>query len=158
MPSVEMNKVLRAARETAEMTRPEVVDRLEDFPCNPITENRLEKIENARIAIQPEDVWALSKCYKDPALCNTYCSKVCPIGVNSEMPEAGSKELSQIALEIISSLGKLQKERQRIADIAVDGKISDDERADFERIQTHLKEIYSTVTSLQMWVENTLEK
>ena len=42
--------------------------------------DRLEKIENEKLPIRPEEVLAMSDAYKKPTLCNHYCSTECPIG------------------------------------------------------------------------------
>ena len=63
------------AREDLGLTRAEASELLEV-----ISEDRVEKIENERIAPQPYDVLAMARAYKKPSLCNYYCSHECPIG------------------------------------------------------------------------------
>ena len=62
------------AREDLGLTRAEASELLEV-----ISEDRVEKIENERIAPQPYDVLAMARAYKKPSLCNYYCSHECPM-------------------------------------------------------------------------------
>lgn len=95
---------------------------------------------------------AMADCYKNPSLCNYYCSHECPIG-QEYVPEVKLKDLSQITLEMLASLNALEKEKNRFIEITVDGMISHDEKEDFERIQNQLAQISMAVDSLQLWVQ-----
>lgn len=138
------------AREDLNLTRAEASERLEV-----ISEDRLEKIENERIAPQPYDVLAMAKGYNKPSLCNYYCSHQCPIG-QEYVPEVQMKELSSIVLEMLASLNSVHKEKDRLIEIAADGQISGDEIGDFIHIQRELEKISITVETLQLWTEKML--
>lgn len=138
------------AREDLELTRAEASDLL-----GVISEDRLEKIENERIAPQPYDVLAMAKAYKKPSLCNYYCSQECPIG-QQYVPEVEIKELSSIVLEMLASLNSVQKQKDRLIEIAADGRITGDEIDDFIHIQDELERISITVETLQLWSEKML--
>lgn len=116
-------------REELGLTRAEASELLEV-----ISEDRVEKIENERIAPQPYDVLAMARAYKKPSLCNYYCSHECPIG-QEYVPEVEVKELSSIVLEMLASLNSVQKQKDRLIEIAADGKITGDEIEDFIHIQ-----------------------
>lgn len=109
------------AREDLGLTRAEASELLEV-----ISEDRVEKIENERIAPQPYDVLAMARAYKKPSLCNYYCSHECPIG-QEYVPEVEVKELSSIVLEMLASLNSVHKQKDRLIEIAADGKITGDE-------------------------------
>ena len=151
--SVKENKsVYQLAREECGLTRDKASESMNDF----ISPEKLEKIENGRLqSITPDDVWELSKCYKKPELCNYYCTHECAIG-RKIMPEVKSKELAQIAVETLNSLTKLNRERDRLLEIVVDGQVSDDEMNDFLSIKNTLEQISLSVGSLQLWIENTI--
>lgn len=117
-----------------------------------ISQERLERIENGKFSIHPDEVLLLSKIYKEPFLCNYYCSNECPIG-NEYVPEIKTKDLSQIVLEIIHSLNIMKQRQDRLVEITADGIIADDELADFVGIQNALEYISATVLTLQLWVE-----
>ena len=97
----------------------------------------------------------MADCYKNPSLCNYYCSHECPIG-QEYVPEVKLKDLSQITLEMLASLNSLEKEKTRLIEITVDGIISEDEKEDFERIQNQLSQISLAVDSLQLWVQKAI--
>ena len=59
-------------------------------------------------------------------------------------------------MEILSSLNALEKTKNRFIDITVDGTISEDEFKDFIEIQAELKHIANTVSSLSLWVDETI--
>ena len=115
----------------------------------------MEKIENERIAPQPYDVLAMAKAYNKPSLCNYYCSHECPIG-QQYVPEVEIKELSSIVLEMLASLNSVQKQKDRLIEIAADGRITGDEIDDFIHIQDELERISITVETLQLWSEKML--
>ena len=94
----------------------------------------------------------MAEYYKNPALCNYYCSHECPIG-QEHVPEIKLKELSQITLEVLASLNAMEKEKNRLIEITVDGVISAEEIKDFEKIQEQLSQIAIAIDSLQLWVQ-----
>ena len=120
-----------------------------------ISPERIERIENEKLAIYPEEVISMAECYKNPNLCNYYCSKKCPIGMKY-VPEIKMKDLSQIILEMLASLNSMSKKKERLIEITYDGDISVDEIEDFLRIQTELERITLTVETLRLWCEQML--
>ena len=145
--SVRENKnIYQLSREEAEMTRAEASEAL--F----ISEDRIEKIEYEKSAPHPEEVLAMADCYKNPSLCNYYCSHECPIG-QEYVPEVKIKDLSQITLEMLANLNALSKEKDRLVEMTVDGTISDDEMPDFLKIQEQLEQMSITIDSLKLWTE-----
>ena len=117
-----------------------------------ISADRIEKIESGRSLPHPEEILTMAECYKNPALCNYYCSHECPIG-QEHVPEIKLKELSQITLEVLASLNAMEKEKNRLIEITVDGVISAEEIKDFEKIQEQLFQIAIAIDSLQLWVQ-----
>ena len=97
-----------------------------------ISSDRIEKIENERTLPHPEEILAMADCYKNPSLCNYFCSHECPIGIEY-IPEIKAKTLSQITLEMLATLNKLTSEKNRLIEITVDGELSEDEFAAAEK-------------------------
>lgn len=62
-----------------------------------------------------------------------YCSYECPIG-QEYVPEVKVKELSQIVLQVLATMNSLEKAKDRFIEITADGEISEDEFADFAKI------------------------
>lgn len=145
------NSVYKEIRKEHDMTRDDVCDAATALG-NPLQPERLERIENGKLEIHPEEVMLLSDIYGEPALCNHYCSKECPIG-KKYVPEIKVKDLTQIVLEMLSSLNSMKKSQERLIEITADGIIADDEIKDFVFIQKELERISITVETLQLWVE-----
>ena len=120
-----------------------------------ITPERLERIENEKTEPYPEEILAMAEVYQRPSLCNYYCSQKCPIG-RQYVPEVEIKELSSIVLEMLASLNAVDKKKERLIEIAADGKIDNDEIDDFIYIQEELERISITVETLQLWSERML--
>ena len=73
--------------------------------------------------------------------------------VEKYVPEVKiNTDLSQIVLEILEfALNSLQKGRERLIEISVDGRIEDNEIKDFIAIQKELDNISVTVNALKIW-------
>lgn len=146
--STKTNKGLyQITREGLKLTREAASELLETLSAE-----RIEKIENDRVLPHPDEVLVMADKYKQPALCNYYCAKQCPIG-QQYVPEIKAKDLSQIILEVLASLNAMQKKQERLIEITVDGKISGDEVADFIFIQEELERVSVAVETLQFWAE-----
>ena len=135
-------------REEAGLTR-EKASELMEF----VSADRIEKIESEKSAPHPEEIIAMGKAYKKPILCNYYCTKGCPIG-QEYIPEVEVKELTQITLEMLASLTSVEKERDRLIEIASDGELTEDEYADFAAIQEKLEKISIATDAMQLWIQN----
>jgi len=120
-----------------------------------ISPERLEKIENERSEPHPDEVLLMSQKYRKPSLCNHYCSNQCPIG-RQYVPEVQVKELSSIVLEMLASLNAVHRQKDRLIEIAADGRITGEEIDDFIFIQNELERISITVETLQLWAEKML--
>jgi hypothetical protein len=47
----------------------------------------------------------------------------------------------------------MEKEKNRLIEITVDGQIAEEEMKDFEKIQNQLAQIAMAIDSLQLWVQ-----
>lgn len=120
-----------------------------------VSADRIEKIENERTVPHPEEVLAMADGYKNPSLCNYFCSKECPIG-REYVPEVKAKDLSQITLEMLATLNKLTHEKDRLIEITVDGELTEDEIPDFLQIRSNLEKMALAIDSLNLWVDQTI--
>lgn len=149
--STKENKTIyHRTRESLHLTREAAAELMES-----ISPERIEKIENERSLPHPDEVLLMADKYKQPSLCNYYCANQCPIG-QQYVPEIKSKDLSQIILEMLASLNSMNKQRERLIEITVDGKITNDEMEDFIYIQEELERISIAVETLQLWSERML--
>ena len=142
--------IYQQTRESFELSREAASELLEW-----ISPERIERIENEKSLPNPDEVLQMADKYKLPRICNYYCSNQCPIG-QQYVPEIKVKELSQLTLELLSSLNNMNAKRERLIEITVNGKIDDDEIADFIEIQEELERISITVETLQLWSERML--
>lgn len=122
---------------------------------NYISSDRIEKIENGKSLPHPEEVLAMADCYKNPSLCNYFCSHECPIGIEY-VPEIKAKSLSQITLEMLATLNKLSKDKERLVEITVDGELTADEIPDFLKIKEELEKMALAIDSLNLWIDQTI--
>lgn len=120
-----------------------------------ISSDRIDKIENEKTVHHPEEVLAMADTYKNPSLCNYFCSHECPIG-REYVPEVRTKELSQITLEMLATLNKLAREKERLIEITVDGELTEDEIPDFLKIKNELEKMALAIDSLNLWMEHTI--
>ena len=149
--SIKENKnVYQLSRENVNLTREKASMELKF-----ISADRIEKIESEKSYPHPDEIVAMAECYKNPSLCNYFCSHECPIGIKS-VPEIEVKELSQITLEMVSTLNRLYKDKERLIEIAVDGEITREESREFMEIQMTLEQMSSAIASLKLWVDNTI--
>ena len=149
--SVKENKnMYQQCREEQGLTREAAAELLEF-----VSADRIEKIEGEKALARPEEVMKMAQIYKRPELANFYCSHECPIG-RIYVPEVRVKDLSQITLEMLATLNALDKEKNRLIEITVDGVISDEERRDFEAIRDRLSEMSKTISAMILWVDKAI--
>ncbi|MCI7019156.1 MAG: XRE family transcriptional regulator [Clostridiales bacterium] len=146
----ENKNIYQTTRENLAFTREEASELLVT-----VSPERIEKIENERTLPHPDEVLVMAEKYRQPSLCNYYCANQCPIG-QQYVPEVKIKDLSQIVLEMLASLNSMQKKKDRLIEITVDGEISGDELEDFIYIQKELERISIAVETLQLWSEQML--
>ena len=146
----ENKNIYQISRENMEYSRDTAAEKM-GF----MSSDRIEKIENEKSLPNPEEVLAMAGCYKNPSLCNYFCSHECPIGIEY-VPEIKEKALSQITLEMLATLNKLVREKDRLIEITVDGELSEDELPDFLKIKEELKEMAMAIDSLNLWMDHTI--
>lgn len=140
------------SRERAGLTREAAAERMEFLSAA-----RIEKIENERSGLHPEEVLAMAQAYGDPMLRNTYCTQECPIG-KKYVPPLEKKSISQITVEMCVTLNELMRDRDRLMEITVDGTVTQDEEQDFRTIRENLDRMSSAIESLRLWVDEELIK
>ncbi len=148
--------IYREARDNASMTRKEAV--ADDKPLCYMTEDKLEKIENGKTKASPEDVLNMQETYKSYDLCSKYCKEECAIGQKIMPKVVIEKNVATIVMHMLSTLNKLERDKDRIVEILDDGVISKTELEDFSRIQDLLEKISVVSHTLQMWVNENKDK
>ena len=148
--------VFQLAREKQGLTREAASALFEEAGWQGISPERIERIESGRVENpDPYDVLAMSEVYRDPALCNYYCTHCCKIG------ERYAREISpdaapQLILELISSINRFSGRRDRLIEIFSNGRVDDDQVEDFVHIQNELEGISAAVESLRFRTDQML--
>ena len=146
----ENKSIWQTTREDLDLTREKAAELIPGF-----SPERIEKIENGRSQVHPEDALLMAEYYRAPSLRNYYCVNECPIGqIHAFRTE--SKELAQIAIETLNAVNRISASRDRLLEIVEDGQIRDDEFADFSRIKETLDRLALSVSNLQLWVDEQL--
>lgn len=146
--SIKDNKTIyQISREEAGLTREKASELMVG-----ISPERIEKLENGKVQMQPYDVKQMAECYHVPGLCNYYCANECAIAPD-HAPELKARDLAQIAVETLNGVNTLYKERDRLLEIVEDGEITEGEQSDFEHIKSVLDKLARSVDSLRLWVE-----
>ena len=147
--SVKKNKnVYQLSREKRKLSREAAGELLVH-----VSPERIEKIESGRSAPHPDEVLMMERGYRDPELSNYYCTHECPIGMKYE-PEAKLAELPQLTVELLSALGAVGEEKDRLIDISVDGRVNDFERRRFDLILDKLTRLERAIRALRIWIEH----
>lgn len=150
--SVKDKNIFLTSREEAEngsstgFTRAEAAEKLY------ISADRLFDIEHGNVLPKPDEIINIASLYRVPALPNYYCTHICEIG-QKYVPQAKEQSISQIMLEMIVTLNTLNAQKERLAEITVDGQITDDEVADFKKIRQSLNQFSSTLESFKIWLD-----
>ena len=151
--SIKANKnYYQEIRESANLTREKASELLEF-----ISSDRIEKIEAYKSLARPEEILKMAEAYKKLDLPNYYCTHECPIGKKYVQP-IEYKDLSQITLEMLSTLNSLEKQKNRLIEITVDGQITKDEEEDFKKIKNQLDDMSKTIASLSIWLESKINE
>ncbi len=117
-----------------------------------ISDDRIEKIENRGADPHPDEILAMSRVYKDASLPNYYCTHECPIGIKYE-PVLELGGLREITLRLLNAMNHLEKQKDRLIEISVDGRVNENERDDFRKISEDLKNISVTAKRMEIWIE-----
>lgn len=156
--SVKKNKnIYQLTREELGLSRAEATEYIPNDPNFPgmsgIPEYKLVRIENGTVTVQPADVVAMAKRYNKPELRNHYCCHECEIGKIDAPEVIYNSGIHEILVNMAVTLKNVNHSKIRLMEILEDGKISEDEAEDFDRIYEELEHISMTVEALQLWCE-----
>ena len=156
--SVKKDKsIYQLAREELHLSRAAATEYIEgnaDFPgMSGISAYQLEKIENGKVTVQPEDVIAMAKRYGKPELRNHYCTNECPIGMMDVPKITCGSSIHEILVSMAVSLRNVNPRKIRLMEILEDSSVSAEEAEDFKKISDELEHISMTIEALQLWCE-----
>ena len=115
-----------------------------------VDRTRLAYIELGTINPHPEEVLILSETYNAPELCNHYCSKMCPLGMQT-VNEVEVTELEKTVLQLLSVFQSLPEIKTELIDIAADGIIDTAERPKMEDILRRLDQAADKIQALKIY-------
>ena len=152
----ENKNVYQEARDNLGWSREKAADeimKIENGRYSYLDKYKLVKIEEESIKIHPEDIVALSKAYNMPELRNYYCCNHCDIGEIDAPEVTYNGGIHEILVNMAVTLRNVNHNKIRLMEILEDGKISEDEKEDFDKIYAELEHISATVEALQLWCE-----
>lgn len=115
-----------------------------------IDRTRLAYIELGKISPHPEEVLILSRAYNAPELCNHFCSKMCPLGMQT-VNKVEISELEKTVLQLLSVFQTLPQIKTDLIAIAADGIIDREERPQMESILKKLDQASDKIQALKMY-------
>ena len=102
--------------------------------------------------IPVDKVVLMAELYGAPELKAWYCAEECPIGRGYPMPSAELSSVERTAMQLLKQLREsdVQDVKNTLIDITADGVISEDERADLERILEYLDGLIKAAGELKL--------
>jgi len=116
---------------------------------------RLARIELDTITPYPEEVIILADAYNAPELRNYYCTHQCPLGMRT-VPPLEMLQLDRLTITILGALGTADDIKKTILSIVEDGRITEDEKPDMDRVVAELDRISKATGELKLWIEKNL--
>ncbi len=138
------------ARSEASACNSELTSREKAAEIVGIDRTRLARIELGTITPYPEEVKAMAAVYNTPELCNSYCARECPIGMNN-VKEVTIDDFDRLALKVLGSLKDIDGLRASLIAISEDGIIEESEQPAFQDILDSLEKISTNAKALQLW-------
>lgn len=120
-----------------------------------IDRGRLYRIESGLTNPYPEEVHLMADLYNSPELRNYYCTEMCPLGC--DIPKVDLEALDRISLKALSTFRKVEETKELLLDITADGVISEDEKADMQKVLGNLEELEQIAQSLKLWVKKNMQ-
>lgn len=121
-----------------------------------IDRGRLYRIESGITNPYPEEVHLMADLYNAPELRNYYCKGMCPL--SCDIPKVNLEDLDRITLRTLSTFRKVEETKELLLDITADGVISEDEKADMQKILGNLDELEQVAQSLKLWVKKNMQE
>lgn len=95
----------------------------------------------------------MAEAYGAPELCSYYCAQRCKIGERLSKKEIEPSDFSTAIIKTMAALSELNKQRDRLIEIAADSIIDDEELSDFNAICDALEKISMQAEALRMWMQ-----
>ena len=118
-----------------------------------VSVSSLADYELGNTKVVPVDkVVLMADLYRSPELLNSYCAKECPIGCRRDIPtEIQPLERTTIAMIDLLSKENIDKFMHELTHIAIDGKVTEDEKSKMHEIVQYLNEVRILVEELSLF-------
>lgn len=118
-----------------------------------ISVSSLADYELGTTKVVPVDkVVLMADLYNAPELLNHYCKHECPIGCRMDIPTE-VEPLENVTLKLLDLLHpeRIQLRMNILTHIAVDGKVSEEERDSMEEVTSYLNDVKNAVEKLSLY-------
>jgi transcriptional regulator with XRE-family HTH domain len=136
--------MLKSARKKAGISREEASFRLH-IGCRTLAD-----YEAGKTTAPPDVVLKMAEVYDQPDLPADYCANLCPIG----QIFAHSFEKTNLAvtvLRVLQEFNQVEKLKDRLISIASDGRLTVDEKPEFENILREVVELEKQIGELKIF-------
>ena len=114
---------------------------------------------NLTKCMPPDKAVQMADLYKAPHLLNYYCLHECPIGKDKPVSE-DVVPIERVTVKLLKGmkLDSLDDIKDRLMDIAADGKVTDDEINDLSQITDYLEEVAKSISELKIITEMAIKR
>lgn len=107
----------------------------------------------------PDKAVLMADLYKAPHLLNHYCLHECPIGKDRPVSEE-VVPIERVTVKILKGmkLNRLDDIKDRLLDIAADGKVSEDEIDDLLEITSYLEDVAKSISELKIITDMAIKR
>ena len=106
--------------------------------------------------VPPDMIVKMADLYNAPELKNIYCREMCPLGC--DMPKVRISDLDRITVRALAMFRHIESSEQKFLEIASDGVITEDERAEFDSVMRSLDELVDVAFNLKAWANKNLKR
>lgn len=117
-----------------------------------VSTDAVNSVERGLYKCMPVDLAVImADVYNAPHLLNHYCLNECPIGCHQALSDE-VVDIDRVTVKLLKSLrvDELEEIKDKLVDIAEDGKITEDEKPDLKEILDYLDGLAKTVSELRI--------
>lgn len=156
-PTKAADNIYCQCRKEAAIQKPKLYSREGAAEDLGISTSSLSDYELGNTTPPADKVNSMADLYDAPQLRSYYCANECPIG-KMNVKQLDVKDMDRSVLELIGSLRKIEKIREKILDITEDGVIDDHEELDLKESLDVLKLLSKQTDEFIMSIEKNNKK
>jgi transcriptional regulator with XRE-family HTH domain len=101
-----------------------------------------------------DKVMLMADLYNAPEIKAQYCNEFCPLGCKNT--KIVLEDLDRVSLQLISVAREFAGEKDNLLNIVEDGVISDDEKAQLDRVLSVLDKTEASIKRFKLWAEKNI--